>query len=153
VTLIGSSSESSCSESAPLQEVKPAHLFVILRKDERSDRDLKLRYGACRTLGAAKELAKKHCESKELTDKKGKVVCVADVGDGMELRIEKCELVDGTVGLYSFLFYRLWLSMIFVTQEDEKKTSATAPESTNESATPITPLHYAYTNLAEKSDY
>jgi hypothetical protein len=87
-----------------------------------------------------KELAKKHCESKELTDKKGKAVYVADVGDGMELRIEKCKLIDGTVGLYSFLFYRLWLSMIFVTQEDEKKTSATAPESesTNESATPIT---------------
>ena len=71
--------------------------------------NLKLRYGACRTLGAAKELAKKHCESKELTDKKGKVVYVANVGDGMELRIEKCKLVDGTVGLYSFLFYCLWL--------------------------------------------
>ena len=63
--LIGGSSASSSSESAPLQEVKPAHLFVILRKGERSDEEPNIKvYGACRTLGAAKELAKKHCEAR-----------------------------------------------------------------------------------------
>jgi hypothetical protein len=41
-----------------------------------------------------------------------------------------------------------------MTQEDEKKTASAAPEaSTNNSAALATPLHYAYTVLAEKSDY